>query len=89
MKEFSIIGTISNLTDNTDPENPIFTAIEGYHVNVLPEDMTTELEPYVITVSSTPRQVFGGRNDTVFLKFASEQEFKDITGYGTDESTDI
>ena len=75
---YDILGTIYKLTDNTDPENPVYEAIEGYHVNILPEDMTEDLQAFTVTTPSTPRRVFAGRDDTVFLCFADEAEFKEV-----------
>ena len=44
-----IIGTFYDV-DNTDPENPIVTALPGWHVNVrlLANEDGTSLEPYKV-----------------------------------------
>lgn len=44
-----VIGTFYDV-DNTDPENPIVTAIPGWHVNVrlLDNEDGTSLEPYKV-----------------------------------------
>ena len=44
-----VIGTFYNV-DNTDPENPIVTAIPGWHVNVrlMEGEDGTALEPFKV-----------------------------------------
>ena len=75
---FDILGTIYN--GDTKAANPVLTPVDGFHVNTLPEFMTDALQAFVVT-PKTPRRVFGGRDDTVFLTFADESEFKQVTGY--------
>ena len=49
-------------------------AVEGYHVNVLPQDDMSLVEPFIVEVNSLSR-VFAGRDDTVALKFANRDEW--------------
>jgi hypothetical protein len=89
---FDILGTIYKstgvmLTDNDGHEYPETAPIAGYHVNTLPEFMTEALQPFAVT-PSTPRRVFAGREDTVFLTFADEAEFKQVTGYVDSDESD-
>lgn len=89
---FDILGTIYNptgvmLTDNEGYEYPETAPVAGYHVNTLPEFMTDALQEFAVT-PKTPRRVFGGRDDTVFLTFADESEFKQVTGYVDSDESD-
>jgi len=54
-------------------EYPETQAIDGYHVNILPREMTTDLEPYVVNPTNQRRQ-FKGRDDTICLRFASKDQ---------------
>lgn len=89
MITFDTIGTIQKptgvtLTDAEGFEYPEMVAVDGYHVNVLPPmNDTTDIEgtvivnplkAYVVEVN-TPTRVFGGRSDTICLKFASRAEW--------------
>lgn len=72
------IGTIYQetgvmLTDSDGVEYPETQAIDGYHVNILPREMTTELEPFVVNPTNKRRQ-FKGRDDTICLRFISKAE---------------
>jgi hypothetical protein len=49
------IGVISNV-DNTDPENPIITPLDGWHVNTRGE-MPESLQQYAV-VPTQPRRVW-------------------------------
>ena len=76
---YDLIGTIYKasgvmLTDEEGNEYPEMKALEGYHVNVLPQDNMSLVEPYIIEVNSFNR-VFAGRDDTVALKFANRDEW--------------
>ena len=76
---YDLIGTIYKptgviLTDEEGNEYPEMKALEGYHVNVLPQDNMSLVEPYIVEVSSLIR-VFAGRDDTVALKFANRDEW--------------
>ena len=55
-------------------EYPEMAAVEGYHVNVLPQDDMSLVEPFIVEVNSLSR-VFAGRDDTVALKFANRDEW--------------
>lgn len=66
----SIIGKIHTV-DNTDPENPTVTELEGYHVNST--ELVEGLESFIVEPSS-PKQTFFGV-PTYFYKFADESEF--------------
>ena len=50
-----VIGVISNV-DNTDPENPVVTPQEGWHVNTRGE-MPLELEAFSV-IPTNPRRVW-------------------------------
>lgn len=66
----SIIGKIHTV-DNTDPENPTFTKLDGYHVN------STELVPEwgeFLVDPKSPKQTFFGV-PTYFYRFKDESEF--------------
>ena len=83
---FDIIGKIYKetgkvLTDEDGNKYPEMTAIEGYHVNCLPEDLTLELEPYVVEPTAKRRVFAGNADNTICLKFADEAEFIEITDY--------
>ena len=86
---FDLIGTIHKptgviLTDSEGFEYPEMVAVQGYHVNVLPplRDTTDEdgniiehpLKAHIVEVN-TPSVVFGGRSDTVCLKFTDRDEW--------------
>lgn len=45
-----------------------------YHVNVLPQEDMSLVEPYIVEVNTLSR-VFAGRDDTVALKFANRDEW--------------
>lgn len=72
------------LTDKEGNEYQEMSAVAGYHVNILPENLTPELEPFIIAVA-TPRRMYAGIQDTVCLKFADEAEFVSVTGYSKEE----
>ena len=63
------------LTDGEGNEYPEMVAVEGYHVNTLPEFMTDDLTPFIVEPTNK-RRVFSGRDDTVCLCFKDEAEFK-------------
>lgn len=76
---YDVIGTIYKpsgvmLTDEEGNEYPEMVAVDGYHVNVLPQEDMSLVEPYIVTVA-TPSRVFAGRDDTVALKFANRDEW--------------
>ena len=76
---YDLIGTIYKasgviLTDEEGNEYPEMKALEGYHVNVLPQDNMSLVEPFIVEVNSLSR-VFAGRDDTVALKFANRDEW--------------
>ena len=50
-----VIGVISNV-DNTDPENPVVTPQDGWHVNTRGE-MPLELEAFSV-IPTNPRRVW-------------------------------
>ena len=81
---YDLIGTIYKptgvmLTDEEGNEYSEMVAVNGYHVNTLPSEVTEELQPYVVVVA-TPNRVFAGREDTVCLKFSSRDEWLSL-GY--------
>lgn len=51
-----VLGTIYN-RDDTDPENPVFTALPGWHVNVRADEYAPELEAFRV-YPATPRRVW-------------------------------
>lgn len=76
---YDVVGTIYKpsgvmLTDSDGNEYPEMVAIEGYHVNVLPQEDMSLVEPYIVQVSTLSR-VFSGRDDTVALKFKDRDEW--------------
>lgn len=71
------------MTRNSEEDGnqyPETSPIDGWHVNTHPSSLTPELEPYIVAVN-TPMRVYAGGIMPVYLSFASEQEFKDVTGY--------
>jgi len=57
---------------------------DGYHLNVSPEIMTSELEQFVIEPETPNRIFFGG--ETTFLKFPNEASAKShLSEYWNDE----
>lgn len=50
------IGTLYD-RDDTDPENPVFTALPGWHVNVRADEYAPELEAFRV-YPTTPRRVW-------------------------------
>lgn len=79
---YACIGTIYKpsgvtLKDDMGNEYAEMVAIEGYHVNVLPEDDMSLIEPYIIVPSALNR-VFAGRDDTVALKFTDRGEWLNL-----------
>ena len=74
---FEVIGTLYDGDRKANP--PTFTPISGFHVNCLPEDLTPELEPYVVEPKNK-RAIFAGlHEETVCLKFADEAEFMSLS----------
>jgi len=63
------------LKDEEGNEYPEMKEVEGFHCNTLPEFMSEELKPFIVTPTAL-RRVFAGRDDTVCLKFNSEAEFR-------------
>ena len=75
---FDIIGTIYKptglmITDSDGAEYPETAPVDGYHVNVLTEELTELLQPYVVTPKTLVR-VFAGANTTA-LKFSNRDEW--------------
>ena len=75
---FDIIGTIYKpteimLKDEEGNEYPQMEAVDGYHVNTLPQ-LDEKLAKYVVE-PTTKQRVFAGREDTICLKFASREEW--------------
>lgn len=86
---YDLIGTIQaptgvTLTDADGFEYPETVAVVGYHVNVLPplndtadidgNVIVNPLKAHIVEVN-TPARVFGGRKDTICLKFADRAEW--------------
>jgi hypothetical protein len=70
--------------DEGNTHRPIEGYVEGYHLNVSPQVYTDDLAPYLMTPTQ-PRRVFAGA-ETVFLKFADEEEARSALGaYWTEE----
>lgn len=67
------------LKDDEGNEYPETKAVDGYHVNTLPNEVTDELKQYIVEVA-TPNRVFAGREDTVCLKFKDRDEWLSL-GY--------
>lgn len=75
---FDIIGTIYKSTevmlkDEEGNEYPQMEAVDGYHVNTLPQ-LEEKLEKFVVVPTALSR-VFAGRDDTICLKFSSRDEW--------------
>ena len=64
--------------DEGNTHRPIEGYVEGYHLNVSPQVYTDDLAPYRATPRN-PRRVFAGA-ETVFLKFADEEEARSMLG---------
>jgi hypothetical protein len=62
--------------DEGNTHRPIEGYVEGYHLNVSPSVYTDDLAPYLMTPTQ-PRRVFAGA-ETVFLKFADEEEARSM-----------
>jgi len=62
--------------DEGNTHRPIEGYVEGYHLNVSPSVYTDALAPYLMTPTQ-PRRVFAGA-ETVFLKFADEEEARSM-----------
>jgi hypothetical protein len=62
--------------DEGNTHSPVIGYVEGYHLNISPQVYTDALEPYVMTPTQ-PRRVFAGA-ETVFLKFADEEEARSM-----------
>jgi hypothetical protein len=58
--------------DEGNTHRPVTGYVEGYHLNIAPQIMRPELEPFAATPRN-PRRIFAGGN-TVFLAFASEEQ---------------
>ena len=76
---YDVVGTIYKpsgvmLTDNDGNEYQEMVAVDGYHVNVLPQDDMSLVEPYIVQANTLSR-VFAGRDDTVALKFKDRDEW--------------
>jgi hypothetical protein len=75
-----IIGTIYDI-DRTDPENPVSTPLDGFHIN------TTQplqgLDDYLVE-PEVPQQVFAGVV-TYHYRFDNEQQAKDLIGYDSED----
>ncbi len=58
-----VVGVIPSVTQTglNEEGEPVFTSTDtdGYHINVLIEELPVELEPYQVAVS-TPYRVFAG-----------------------------
>ena len=99
---FDTIGTIHKptgviLTDAEGFEYPEMVAVDGYHVNVLPPmNDTTDIEGTVIVnplkehvvTPQAPVRKFGGRSDTICLKFVDRAEWLALGIEVIKESTD-
>jgi len=65
------------------PYRPVVGTVDGYHLNVAPEIMTPELEPYRVNPADPAREIAGG--ETAFLRFKDEAEAKSVlAGYWID-----
>jgi hypothetical protein len=59
---------------------PVTGYVEGYHLNIAPQIMRPDLEPYAATPRN-PRRIFAG-GETVFLKFVDEAQAREyLAGY--------
>jgi len=52
-----VIGTIYDI-DNTDPENPVSTSKEGFHVNIRTKQSLTLCPSCELATPTTPYRVF-------------------------------
>jgi len=78
---YEVIGTIYKptgrmLKDRFGNEYPELKPVEGYHVNALnlSEEDYAKLKPYIVH-PKTPFAKFAGREDTVYLRFQSREEW--------------
>jgi hypothetical protein len=70
MQHISVLGKLYE-TDTTDPENPLSTPLEGWHVNTV--EPVKEWVDFLVKPTQ-PREMF--LNLTTFCyKFDSEQEY--------------
>jgi hypothetical protein len=79
-----IIGALYDPAEYNDKGEEVTPAklLPGYHVNITADDMTSELEPYVVEPSPL-RRVFSGDDPanpkwTVALKFKNEAEARAV-----------
>lgn len=73
MTRYEEIGVIHDI-DTTDPETPIITALDGWHVNTT--EPVPEWEQYLVT-PTTPRQIFAGL-PTVCYRFPDEATYRTL-----------
>lgn len=71
MINLDTIGTLYDV-DLSDPENPISTPLDGFHVNT---DHPIEGAEQYRVVPNSPSRVFAGA-DTLFYSFPDEDTFK-------------
>jgi hypothetical protein len=71
MQHISVLGKLYE-TDTTDPENPISTPLDGWHVNTV--EAVPEWADYLVEPSQ-PRQMFLNL-PTVCYKFEDEAEYQ-------------
>jgi hypothetical protein len=64
--------------DEGNTHSPVIGYVDGYHLNIAPQVYTDDLAPYLMTPTQ-PRRVFAGA-ETVFLKFADEEEARAMLG---------
>lgn len=81
-----IIGPLYNPGQYDAEGNEISPPVllPGWHVNITPDDLTPELEPYVVTPSAL-RRVWAGDDPvnpqwTVALRFTDEAEAATVLG---------
>ncbi|MES2984053.1 MAG: hypothetical protein V4735_02570 [Pseudomonadota bacterium] len=77
------IGTLFTV-DVADPQNPVVTALAGYHVNITPEVLSDAIAPFRVTPSHC-LHVWAGDDPehphvTVCLRFADEAQADAVLG---------
>ena len=77
-----IAGILHDI-DNTDPENPVITELDGFFVNST--EKLAGLDDYLVT-PAVPKVVFSGVQ-TYHYRFDSEQEAKTLLNYDAEEGT--
>ena len=75
MTQHNIVGIITRIIDNSDPDNPVTETLQGYHVNALsPIDGADD---YLVTPEHPTRR-YAPPAETIFYRFPDEQTFREF-----------